>query len=189
MMMSLKEKYQKEVVAQMKASLGYKNNLAVPQIKKVVLNTGFGRLVVGKTGDDLKKTIEAILNDLTLIAGQKAVATKSKKSIAAFKTRKGMLLGATVTLRGQKMYDFLDRLVNVSIPRSRDFQGIPEKSIDQTGNLTVAFKEHIAFPEISPEKVRIIFGFEATIVTNAKNQPAALLLFKLMGFPIKDAAK
>ena len=184
-MMRLKEKFIKEVIPAMRERLGYKSNMAVPKIEKVVLNTGFGRLVVGKTGDEPQKIVEAIVGDLTLIAGQKVMATKAKKAISAFKTRQGMLIGACCTLRGQRMYDFLERLINIALPRSRDFQGIDEKSIDQRGNLTVAFKEHIAFPEIAPEKTRSIFGFEITIVTTAKNKKESLELLKLMGFPIK----
>ncbi len=169
----------------MREQFGYKTNLAVPKIEKVVLNTGFGRLVVGKAGEEQKKTVEAILNDLSLISGQKAMGTKSKKAIAAFKTREGMVIGACVTLRGSRMYDFLDRFISIALPRSRDFQGIDPKSIDRSGNLTVALKEHIAFPEISPEKTRMIFGFEVTVVTTAKDQKEGLELFKSLGFPIK----
>ncbi|MFH1423927.1 MAG: 50S ribosomal protein L5 [Candidatus Nealsonbacteria bacterium] len=185
-MMRLKEKFIKEVIPVMREKLGYKSSMAVPKIEKVVLNTGFGRLIVGKTGDEPKKIIDAIVGDLTLIAGQKVMPTKAKKAIAAFKTRQGMLIGACCTLRGQRMYDFLERLINVALPRSRDFQGIDPKSIDQSGNLTVALKEHIAFPEISPEKTKAIFSFEITVVTTAKNQKEGLELLKLMGFPIKN---
>lgn len=185
-MMRLKEKFIKEVVPAMRQSFGYKSSMAVPKVTKVVLNTGFGRLVVGKVGDEPKKIVDAIVGDLTLISGQRVMATKAKKSIAAFKTRQGMLIGACVTLRGQRMYDFLDRLINIALPRSRDFQGIPEKSVDRSGNLTVALKEHIAFPEILPEKTKAIFGFEITIATSAKTQKEGLALLKLMGFPIKS---
>ncbi len=184
-MMRLREKFIKEVIPAMRQSFGYKSSMAVPRIEKVVLNTGFGRLVVGKTGDEPKKIVDAIIGDLTLIGGQRVMGTTAKKSIAAFKTRQGMLIGACVTLRGQRMYDFLERLINIALPRSRDFQGIDPKSVDQSGNLTVAFKEHIAFPEILPEKTRAIFGFETTIVTTAKSQKEGLELLKLMGFPIK----
>ncbi|MEK7503832.1 MAG: 50S ribosomal protein L5 [Patescibacteria group bacterium] len=186
-MISLKEKFIKEITPALQEKLGYKSSMAVPRIKKVVLNTGFGRLVVGKTGDEPKKIVEAIIGDLTTISGQKVMGTTAKKSIAAFKTRQGMVIGACVTLRGQRMYDFLERLINIALPRSRDFQGIDPKSVDQSGNLTVAFKEHIAFPEISPEKTRAIFGFEITMVTTARNQKEGLELFRLMGFPIKKS--
>jgi len=184
--MRLKEKFIKEVVPAMQEKFGYKSSMAVPKIKKVVLNTGFGRLVVSKTGDEPKKIVDAIVGDLTLISGQKVMATKAKKAISAFKTRQGMLIGACCTLRGQRMYDFLERLINIALPRSRDFQGIDPKSVDRGGNLTVALKEHIAFPEILPEKTRAIFGFEITIVTTAKDQKEGLALLKLIGFPIKQ---
>jgi len=186
-MMRLKEKFIKEIVPAMREKFGYKSGMAVPKITKVVLNTGFGRLVVGKTGDEPKKIVDAIVGDLTIISGQKVMATQAKKSIAAFKTRQGMLIGACVTLRGQRMYDFLERLINIALPRSRDFQGIDPKSIDQSGNLTVALKEQIAFPEILPEKTRSLFGFEITIVTTAKNQKEGLELLKLIGFPVKKS--
>lgn len=185
-MMRFKEKFNKEVIPAMQKEFGYKSAMAVPKITKVVLNTGFGRLVVGKTGDEVKKIVEAIVGDMTLISGQKVMATQAKKAISAFKTRQGMLIGACVTLRGQRMYDFLERFINIALPRSRDFQGIDPKSIDRGGNLTVAFKEHISFPEILPEKTRVLFGFEVTIVTTAKNQKEGLALFKLMGLPIKS---
>ncbi len=183
-MMRLKEKFIKEVIPAMREEFGYKSSMAVPKIEKVVLNTGFGRLVTGKTGDEPKKIAEAIIEDLTLISGQRVLGTKAKKAISAFKTREGMLIGACCTLRGQRMYDFLERLINIALPRSRDFQGIDPKSVDQSGNLTVALREHIAFPEILPEKTRAIFGLEMTIVTTARNQQRGLELLKLMGFPI-----
>jgi large subunit ribosomal protein L5 len=185
MMQRLKDKYQKEVIPQLQEKFHYKSVMAVPKISKVVLNTGFGKQVVGKSGEEQKRIQDNSLQDLTLIAGQKAVLTLGKKDIATWKTRKGMPLGVKVTLRGQKMYDFLERLINIALPRSRDFQGIDRKSIDPRGNLTVAFKEHIAFPEISPEKAKNIFGFEITIVTTAKTAPEAEELFKAIGFPIK----
>lgn len=185
MMQRLKEKYQKEVLPQLQEKFHYKSPMAAPKIDKVVLNTGFGRQVVGKSGEEQKKVHENALQDLTAIAGQKAVLTLGKKDIAAFKTRKGMPLGAKVTLRGQKMYDFLEKLINIALPRSRDFQGINQKSVDPSGNLTVAFKEQIAFPEISPEKAKNIFGFEITVVTTAENAEEATEMFRLLGFPIK----
>ena len=184
-MIYLKEKYQKEVVPEMMKKFGYKNRMAVPKIEKVVLNTGFGKLISGKTSNEQKKIQEAILNDLTLIAGQRAVLTKAKKSIAGFKIRQGMLVGTAVTLRKKRMFDFLNRFIHIIIPRTRDFQGIELKSIDKTGNLTIAVKEHIVFPEIMPEKVRFIFGLEVTVVTTAKSKEQGLELLKLMGFPLK----
>jgi large subunit ribosomal protein L5 len=184
-MMSLKEKYNKEAVPKMMEKFGYDNKMALPGIKKVVLNSGFGKLTVGKTSDEQKKIYENVTQDLTLIAGQRAVITLAKKSIAGFKTRKGMPMGAMVTLRGRKMYDFVERLIHIALPRSRDFRGISDKSFDSKGNLTVAIREDIIFPEISPETAKIIFGFEATIIINAKNKEEGIELFKLLGFPIK----
>jgi len=184
--MNLKEKFQKEVIPAMMEKFGYKNSMAVPRIKKVVVNTGFGREAVAKTGEEQKKMQESILSDLSLICGQKPVLTKAKKAISSFKLRKGMVVGAKVTLRRQKMYDFLTRLINLALPRSRDFQGIDVNSIDKEGNLTIAVKEHIAFPEISPEKSKFNFGLEITVVTTAKNKAEAESLFRLLGFPLKS---
>lgn len=184
-MLYLKEKYQKEVIPEMIKKLGYKNKMAVPKIEKVVLNTGFGKMISGKTSNEQKKIQEAILNDLTMIAGQRAVLTKAKKSIASFKIREGMVVGIAVTLREKKMFDFLDRFIHIVFPRTRDFQGIQQKSIDKTGNLTIAIKEHIVFPEIMPEKISFIFSLEITVVTTGKNKEEGLELLRLLGFPIK----
>ncbi|MCK4520603.1 50S ribosomal protein L5 [Candidatus Parcubacteria bacterium] len=181
----LKDKYIKEVVPAMKKKFGYKNSMAVPNVEKVVVNIGFGRMITDKTSDEKKKIKAAIVHDLALICGQRPVLTKAKKSISTFKIREGMEIGAKVTLRKQKMHDFLDRLIHIALPRSRDFQGIELKSIDQKGNLTIAIKEHISFPEISPEKTRFLFSFEITIVTTAKKREQGLELLRLLGFPIK----
>ena len=139
-MKRLKEKYQKEVIPEMKKRSGRKSDMAVPKIEKVTVNTGFGRQVVGKSGEEQKKIQEWILNDLSLICGQRAVLTRAKKAIASFKIRKDMPIGAKVTLRGRKMYDFLERVIDIALPRSRDFRGIDQKSIDKQGNLTLAIK-------------------------------------------------
>ena len=175
-MSTLSEKHNKEVVKAMMEKFGYKNSMAVPRIKKIVLNTGFGRLVAGKTSDEQKKLMGYILEDLSLICGQRPVVTKAKRS---------MPLGATVTLRGKKMYDFIEKLIDVSLPRSKDFKGLDEKSFDKKGNFTLAIKEDIIFPEISPENVKITFSFEITVVTTAKNREEGIELLKLMGFPFK----
>lgn len=185
-MLKLKEKYNKEVVPQMMEKFGYKSIMAVPRIKKVTVNTGFGRLVAGKTSEEQKKIYTGILEDLTLICGQRPVLTEAKKSISGFKTRKGMPIGAMVTLRGRRMYDFLERVINIALPRSRDFRGIELKSFDKKGNLTAPIKEHIVFPEVLPEKIKTIFGFEITVVTTSKNREEGIELLKLMGFPIKS---
>ncbi len=185
MILRLQEKYKKEVIPQMMKKFDYRNEMAVPKIEKVTINTGFGRLVSGKTSDEQKKIYEAILNDLISVSGQRAILTKAKKAISAFKTREGQLIGAKATLRGKRMYDFLERLIYISLPRSHDFQGIDEKSVDKQGNLTIGIKEHICFPEISPEQVKNIFGLEVTVVTNARNREEGLGLLRLIGFPIK----
>lgn len=184
-MMNLGEKYKKEVVAKMQEKFGYKNAMAVPKIIKVSVNSGFGRQVAGKTSDEQKKTYEFVVEDLKVICGQKPVLRKAKKSISSFKIREGMVIGSSVTLRGRRMNDFLDRLIHIALPRSRDFRGIDPKSFDIKGNLTIGLKEHIAFPEVSPEKAKNIFGLEITITTNAKKREEGIGLLKLLGFPIK----
>jgi len=178
-MLSLKEKYTKQVIPAMKEKFGYKNNLAVPRIIKVVVNTGFNPTIKDE------KIRKEMAHDLVLITGQKTKSCQAKKAEAAFKTRKGMNIGLMVTLRGQRMYDFLARLVNIVLPRSRDFHGLPEKNIDQSGNLNIGIKEQIIFPEISAESTKNIFGFEIAVVTTAKNHQQGVELFKLLGFPIQ----
>ena len=175
----LLEKYKKEVIPQIKEKFGYKNNLAVPKIVKVVVNTGIGKAL---KDEKIQKTIA---KDLAIITGQKPATTQAKRAISGFKIRKGMIVGLKVTLRGKKMYEFLDRFVGATIPRIRDFRGLPEKSIDKEGNLTIGIKEHIVFPEIAHEDVKFIFGLEVTVATNAKDKKKAVELFKLLGFPIK----
>lgn len=177
--MRLQEKYKKEIIPALKAKFNYQNIMSVPKVNKVVLNVGFGRQVKEKA------YIESVEKGLTRIAGQKPIMTKAKKSISAFKIRQGMVIGCAVTLRGQRMWDFLDKLVNVSFPRIRDFRGISEKIIDRNGNLTVGFKEHTPFPEISSDEIENIFGLEICIATNATNREEGLELFKMLGFPFK----
>ena len=184
-MKPLKEKYRKEVVPAMQKQFHYKSIMAVPRIVKVTLNTGFGKIVAGKSMEELKKIAGDIAGDISLIAGQKAVATVAKKSIASFKSRKGMPIGVKVTLRGQRMYDFLDRLLHIVLPRSRDFQGLDEKSLDKKGNISIGIKEHIFFPEISPEKVKHMIGLEITVTLSSKTKEEGLALLKLLGFPLK----
>lgn len=188
-MQKLKEKYNKEVVPAMMEKFGYKNKMAVPCIKKVVINSCFGKEAVTKTGSEREKLQNFILNDLAQITGQKPTLTKSKKSIAGFKLREGLKIAAVATLRKQKMWDFLERLVYLSLPRSRDFKGLDPKSIDFGGNMTIGFKEHIMFPEIFAEKEKTIFGLQVTVTTNAKNKEKGLELFKLLGFPMKELTK
>jgi len=184
-MLRLKEKYKKEVIPQMMEKFGYKNPMAVPKIEKVVLNTSFGRLISGKTPEEQKKIYQPILEDLALICGQKPILKGAKKSISTFKIREGLPIGATVTLRRKRSADFLERLIHIALPRSRDFRGIDPKSIDKKGNLTIGIKEHITFPEILPERAKTIFGLEVTVVTNAKSREEGIELLRLLGFPIK----
>lgn len=184
-MFHLKDKYIKEVIPAMKERFGYRNDMAVPKIEKVVVNCGFGREIADRTKEEQKKFLEAILDDLSLICGQRPVKTLAKKSISGFKIRKGLPIGAKVTLRKKRMWDFLERLIHIGLPRSRDFRGIDQKALDKEGNLTLGIKEQIAFPEISPEKAKFIFGFEITMVTTAKKREEGLELLKLLGFPIK----
>ncbi|OGZ84891.1 MAG: 50S ribosomal protein L5 [Candidatus Staskawiczbacteria bacterium RIFOXYD1_FULL_39_28] len=185
-MQSLKEKYKKEVVPAMMKRFGYKNPMAVPSIKKVVLNSSFGKAVVGKAAGEREKIFNLISQDLSLIAGQATTIVKSKKSIAGFKLREGLEIAAVVTLRKQRMWDFLERLIYLSLPRSRDFKGLNPKSVDKNGNFSMGFKEHISFPEIFTEKEKTIFGLEITVVINAKTKEEGLELYKLMGFPMVE---
>ncbi len=182
----LKETYKKVVIPAMMQKFGYKNPMAVPQITKVTVNTSFGKESVSKTSGERDKMITMITQDLVLIAGQKPKLVKSKKSIAGFKLREGLDVAAMITLRKQRMWDFLERLIYVSLPKSRDFKGIDRKNIDKGGNLNMGFKEHIHFPEIFTEKEKTIFGLEVTVTTTAKNHEKGLELFTLMGFPIRE---
>ena len=178
-MTKLREKYIKKVIPAMKEKFGYKSDLAVPRITKVIINTGFNPAIKNE------KMQQEIANDLALITSQKAMPCQTKKAEAGFKIRKGMIIGLKVSLRGQRMYDFLDRLINIVLPRGRDFRGLPEKNIDQAGNFNIGIKEQIIFPEISAEKTRNIFGFEIAVVSTAKSREEGVELFKLLGFPIK----
>jgi large subunit ribosomal protein L5 len=182
----LSEKYKKEVIPAMMKKFGYKSKMAVPKIKKVVVNTGFGRMIAGKTPDEQRKTHAFILEDLNLICGQKPILTVAKKSIASFKIREGQEVGAVVTLRKIKMYDFLERLIQITLPRSRDFQGLDKKCFDKAGNMAIGIKEHIIFPEVSPEKSKNIFGLQIIVATTANNKEEGAELLRLMGFPIKQ---
>lgn len=176
----LLEKYQKEVIPTLRASFGYKNIMAVPKLEKAVLNVGFGRVAKDS------RIVEKIKQDLAKISGQKPSIRKAKKSISGFKLRQGVDIGATVTLRGPRMYDFIDRLVSIALPRSRDFKGLNPGSFDERGNLNVGIKEHNIFPEISYESLKDIFGLQVTITTTAKSRKEGQDLLKLLGFPIKS---
>jgi len=177
--MRLKEKYQKEIIPQLKEKIGYKNERNVPHLQKVVLNVGFGKFAKEK------EYIANVEKGLTRISGQKIVFTKAKKSVSAFKIREGMTIGAMVTIRGDRMFDFVEKLVGITFPRVRDFRGISDKAIDNQGNLTIGFKDYSCFPEIKVEDIETIYGLEVSIATSAKNRAEGLELFRLMGFPFK----
>lgn len=185
--MIIKEKYQKEVRKELASKFSYKNIMVVPKIEKVVINTGFGKVVSQKTTDERRKFEAYMVDQLTQLSGQKPVLIQAKKSIASFKLREGNIIGAKVTLRGKKMYDFLDKVVHIVLPRTRDFKGIKLSSIDSNGNLNLGLKEHIAFPEISPEKANYLFGIEITVVTSAKTKEEAEALFTLLDFPLRKS--
>jgi len=175
--MNLKEKYQKEIILKMKEKFGYKNNLSVPKLSKVVINVG-----VGRNAKD-KNFVDNVVNSLTRISGQKPVLTKAKKSISGFKIREGMIIGVMVTLRNKMMYDFTNKLINITFPRVRDFRGISQKQVDKQGNLSIGFKENSAFPEIKSDEVDNLHGIEVCLSTTAKTKKEGLELFKLLGFP------
>ena len=179
-MSRLLEEYNNQIKKELMSKLGLKNIFEVPKIKKIILNMGIG------DGKDDSKLIDKALEDLTLIAGQKAVKTKSKKAISGFKIREGMPLGVKVTLRNKIMYEFLDRLVNIAIPRIRDFTGLNVKSFDGKGNFSMGIKEHVIFPEINFDKVEKTIGMDITICTSAKNNNEAIELLKSFNMPFKD---
>ena len=173
----LKEKYLSEVAKAMMDKFGYKNIMEIPKVEKVIINMGVGEAVANP------KVLDAAIGDLTLISGQKPVITRAKKSIAAFKVRQGMPIGTKVTLRGERMYHFLDKLINVSLPRVRDFRGISPKAFDGRGNYALGMKEQLIFPEISYEKIDKTRGMDIVIVTTAKTDEEARELLKLLGMP------
>jgi len=176
----LKEHYLNTVVPALKKDFGYTNAMAVPKLEKVSLNMGMGEA----TGN--AKILDGAVTELTAIAGQKPVITKARKSIAAFKLREGMSIGCMVTLRGDRMYEFLDRLMNVALPRVRDFRGVSSKSFDGRGNFTLGLKEQLLFPEISYDKVDKIKGMNISITTTAKTDAEGLALLKHLGMPFRQ---
>lgn len=176
-MVRLKEKYLTEVTKGLMEKFGYKNVMELPKIEKVVINMGVGEAVANP------KILDAAVGDLTMIAGQKPVVTRAKKSIAAFKIRQGMAIGTKVTLRGERMYHFLDKLLNVALPRVRDFRGVSPRAFDGRGNYTLGIKEQLIFPEIEYDKVDKIRGMDIIIVTTAKTDEEARELLRLMGMP------
>ena len=173
----LKEKYSKEVRKRLQDEFDIKNPMAIPKVEKVVLNMGVGEAISNA------KILDAAVDELATITGQKPVITKAKKSIASFKLREGQSIGTRVTLRGEKMYEFLDRLINVALPRVRDFRGVPSKSFDGRGNYTLGIRDHLIFPEIDVAKVDKSKGMNITIVTSAKNDEQARFLLKELGMP------
>ena len=178
-MLRLKEKYEKEVVKSMMEKFNYKNVMEVPKLEKVVINMGLGEAAQNP------KVIDFAVNDLMTITGQRPVVTKAKKSIAGFKLRKGMSIGAKVTLRGKRMWNFVDKLINVALPRVRDFRGVSQKSFDGRGNYNLGVKEQLIFPEIDYDKIDKVRGMDICIVTTAKTDEEARELLKLLGMPFK----
>jgi len=175
----LKERYLTEVVPQLKARLGYNNVMQLPKLEKIVISIGLGEAVQNP------KALEAAEGDLTIISGQHPVITRAKKSVASFKVRTGMSIGMMVTLRGKRMYDFFDKLVNVVLPRFRDFRGLTMDSFDGRGNYSLGIREQIVFPEIDYAKIDKVRGLQVTIVTTAKNDDEARSLLGLVGMPFR----
>jgi len=180
-MSNLKQKYEDEVRSALVERFAYKNVMQIPRLEKIVVNMGIGE------GKDNPKLLEAAAADLGLITGQKPVITKAKNSIASFKLREGMSIGCKVTLRGEVMYDFITKLINVALPRVRDFRGISPRSFDGRGNYSLGLKEQIIFPEIDYDKVEKVQGMDITIVTTARNDEEARELLRLLGMPFRVA--
>lgn len=180
----LQNKYKQEILPKLKKELNYANDLMVPRLDKVVINVGFG----SKAKED--KYQEIITDTLARITGQKPVNTVARKSISNFKLRKGTIVGMKVSLRNKRMYDFVDKLINITLPRVRDFRGLRTSVVDSSGNLNIGFKEHLSFPEISSDEVEHIHGLEINVASTAKNMNDGYLLFELLGFPFnKDLKK
>lgn len=179
-MARLKDKYVSETVGKLKEKFSYKNIMQVPKLEKVVLNMGIGEAIQNA------KAIDAAIGDLSIIVGQKPVVTRAKKSIAGFKLRAGMPIGIKVTLRGQRMYEFVDKLFNIALPRVRDFRGVSGKSFDGRGNFTLGIKEQLMFPEIEYDKIDKVRGMDIVFVTDAKTDEEAKELLAQLGMPFKD---
>lgn len=181
MVSRLKEKYQNEVIKAMMEKFNYDNIMQVPKLDKVVVNVGVGEAIQNS------KALDATVSDVTIITGQRPVITKAKKSIAAFKLREGMKIGCKVTLRGDRMYHFVDKLFNIALPRVRDFRGVSPKSFDGRGNYSMGVKEQLIFPEIEYDKIDKVRGMDIIFVTTAKTDEEARELLKLMGMPFRAA--
>ena len=178
-MNSIYKKYRESVIPRMKEEFKFKNSLECPKIKKVIVNVGIGKFLKDNGQvSDIEKSIETI-------TGQKPLMTQAKKSIAGFKIREGLNVGIKVTLRGRRMWDFIERFVNAALPRVRDFHGIKKSAVDKGGNLNIGIKEHLIFPEIFPEQVKNIFSLEVNVVTDAKNREIGESFFRKMGFPME----
>ncbi|MCC5941546.1 MAG: 50S ribosomal protein L5 [Balneolaceae bacterium] len=171
--------YKKEVIAKLTKEFNYENVMAVPKLQKIVINVGAGNAI------NDGKYLDTVVNNIGLITGQKPVKTKAKQSVSNFKLREGMPIGCKVTLRGKIMYEFLDRLINLSLPRTRDFQGVPNKSFDGRGNYTMGIKEHTIFPEINVDDINVVHGMDITFVTSAETDEEAFALLKHFGMPFK----
>jgi large subunit ribosomal protein L5 len=180
---NLKIKYREQIIPALQGEFAYKSIMQVPKLEKICLNQGVGSAVADK------KLIDSAIAEMTTISGQKAVATKSRKDISNFKLRKGVPIGVRVTLRGEKMYEFLERLINVALPRIRDFRGINDKGFDGRGNYTLGVTEQIIFPEINIDKVNKIMGMDITFVTNADTDKEAYALLREFGLPFKNLKK
>jgi len=178
--MSLKNRYSDQIVPQLVQEFGYSNIMQVPRVKKIVVNIGAGEALQNP------KALDAAVRDLTIITGQKPVITRAKKSIATFKLREGNAIGVKVTLRGPRMWDFLERLMRVALPRTRDFRGVPRDAFDGRGNYTLGLKEQLIFPEIDYDKIDKVRGMEITIVTSAPSDQEARRLLTLMGMPFRQ---
>ncbi len=178
----LKERYRQDVVPRLQVRFAYKNIMQVPRVEKVVLNVRVGEAVSDP------RQIDKAVEELTLITGQRPLVTRARKSIAAFKLRAGVPIGAKVTLRGERMYDFLDKLLNVALPRIKDFKGVSERALDGRGNLNLGMKEQLIFPEIDYDKVDKIRGMDITVVTTARTDEEARELLRLLGLPLREAA-
>ncbi len=179
-MSRLRETYKKDLKPALTKEFNYKSPMEVPQLQKIILNMGLGEAIQNI------KVLDAAMEELALIAGQRPVVTRARKSIASFKLREGMPIGCMVTLRRERMYDFFDKLVNVALPRVRDFRGLSDKSFDGRGNYTLGIKEHIIFPEIDYDKIDKIKGLNITIVTTAKTDEQGKALLKMMGMPFRN---
>jgi len=179
-MSRLHERYHKEVLPWLQKEMGYANRMAAPRLEKIVLNMGMGEALQNI------KALDAAVAELGQITGQKAIVTRARKSIASFKLRKNMPIGASVTLRGERMYEFLDRLVNIVLPRVRDFKGLPGKSFDGRGNYTLGLRDQLVFPEVDYARVDKVRGMNITLVTTAKTDEEARALLKQLGLPLRD---